>query len=402
MMRYELWLGLRYLFAKRQERFISVIALLSIGGVVIGVAALVVVLAVMSGFERDITDKLVGINAHVIVDTPSGVRESEELIRRVSAMEHVLGVSPFVSGQAILRLPDRAFGVLVRGIDLKRESRVNRLSAYLVMGRLPERDDEATIGTELSAFLEAAPGETLTLISPADGSTHTLTISGLFRSGMYEYDSNLIVVTLASAQRLYELGGVVSGIGVKLDALERAGEVQALIERGLDGAYRVRTWTELNPALFGALRVEKTVMFVILTLIIVVAALNIMAMLIMIVMEKTKEIGVLRALGATRGSIAMLFLTQGSVIGVLGITLGLALGMALAEHLNAIVKWLEGAFGWSLFPPTIYYLDHVPTQMNASDVWGVAAAALLLTTLAGTYAAIRAARLSPVDALRYE
>ena len=163
-MRYELWLGLRYLFAKRRERFISVIAVLSIGGVALGVAALLLVTGAMSGFRHEITEKLVGINAHLTVDAPQGIQEREELLRRISATEHVVGVSPFVSGQAILRLPDRAFGVLVRGIDLERESRVNRLADYMVMGRLPSKDDEVVIGTELAAFVVAIPGARLQVI----------------------------------------------------------------------------------------------------------------------------------------------------------------------------------------------------------------------------------------------
>ena len=402
-MRYELWLGLRYLFTKRRERFISIIATLSIGGVALGVAALIVVLAVMSGFDHDITDKLVGTNAHLVVEGAGGVRDPEPLIRRLSAMEHVVGVSPYISGQAILRLPDRAFGVLVRGIDVQRESRVNQLAAYLVFGRLPETDNDVVIGTELATLMGAGLGAPLRLISPSDGSTHAFRVSGIFRSGMYEYDANLVAVTLHTAQAIYQLpANHVSGIGVKLDRLERAPDLEGALQNAVGGAYTVKTWMALNPALFGALRVEKTVMFIILTLIVVVAALNITSMLIMIVMEKTKDIGILRALGATRGSIAMLFLSQGCAVGILGISLGLAGGMTLALNLNPAVKWLEQTTGLALFPPTVYYLDHIPAQVNASDVAAVVGATFLLAALAGTYAAIRAARLSPVDALRYE
>ena len=401
-MRYELWLGLRYLFAKRREKFISIIAVLSIGGVTLGVAALIVVLAVMSGFDHDITDKLVNTNAHLVVEAPEGLTDRDEVMRQISARPHVVGVSPFVSGQAILRLPDRAFGVLLRGIDPQREVRVNRFSDYLVFGTLPRADEDIIVGTELASSLRLAVGAPVKVISPADGTTHALRVSGIFRSGMYEYDATLVAVTLARAQQLYGLGDRVGGIGVKLDALDRAETVAADLRRGLRGGLRVKTWTELNPALFGALKVEKTVMFVILSLIIVVAALNILSMLIMIVMEKTKDIGTLRALGATRGSIATLFLSQGVVIGLIGIGLGLAVGLSLAANLNAIMNWIERLTGWALFPPTVYYLDHIPARINAGDVASVAAAAFALAALAGTYAAARAARLSPVDALRYE
>ena len=402
VMRYELWLGLRYLFAKRRERLISVSAALSISGVALGVAALLVVLAVMSGFDHDISDKLVGINAHLIVDTPRGVRDTTELLRSLSAMDHVEGVAPFVAGQAMLQVPGRPFGVLVRGLDLQRESHVSRLAQYMVLGAFPRSDEEVIIGTELSNFLGARLGDRLSLASPADGKSHELTVSGIFRSGMYETDAFLVGLTLERAQRLFKLDGVVSGVSVRLDQLEHAQVVQRAIQSQLGDRYNVRTWMELNPALFGALRVEKLVMFIIVALVIVVAALNIMSMLTMIVMEKTREIGILRALGATQGSVAGLFLWQGSVIGFFGISLGLAGGLALTLNLNALMKWIEATFGVSLFPSTVYYLDYIPTQINASDVTAVVTAAFVLAVLAGTYAAMRAARLVPVEALRYE
>ena len=401
-MRYEFWLGLRYLFAKRRERFISLIAAFSIGGVALGVAALIVVLAVMSGFDSDITDKLVGTNAHVIVQSPQGIREPEPVIRKLSGMEHVVGVSPYITGQAILRRPNEAFGVMVRGIDTKRESRVNRLADYIKFGNLPENDDEVMVGSELATYLSAALGAKLRLISPADGESHDFTVSGIFRSGMYEYDANLVVINLRKAQSFFKLDDRISGIGVKLDRLELASEVKRLLQEAVGPSFEVKTWQELNPALFGALRVEKTVMFIILTLIVVVAALNITSMLIMIVMEKTKDIGVLRALGATRSSVALLFLWQGCAIGAFGISLGLAGGMALARNLNSVAQWLESTWGISVFPPTVYYLDHIPTQVNGHDVMAVVGSAFLLSALAGTYAAIRAAALPPVEALRYE
>ena len=401
-MRYELWLGMRYLFAGRRERFISVSAALSILGVALGVSALIVILAVMSGFRHDYTEKLVGIKAHLIVSAPEGVRDTEGLMRELSAIEHVMGVSPFIDGQAVLQLPEKPLGVLVRGIDVEREPRVSRLADYLVVGTLPRRDDEAVIGTELSAFLHVGLEDRLQLASPVDGKRHELSISGIFRSGMYETDAFLVGIPVARAQELYQLDGIVSGISVKLDHLERSEAVKRVVQERLGGAYTVRTWAELNPALFGALRVEKLVMFVIASLIIVVAALNIMSMLTMIVMEKTKEIGVLRALGATRLSVAMLFLFQGCVVGFLGIGLGFAGGIGLALNLTNLVRWVETAFGVSLFPSSVYYLDYLPIQINAFDVTMIISAAFILVVLAGTYTAVRVARLAPVDALRYE
>lgn len=393
-MRYELWLGWRYLFARRRERFVSVIAALSIGGVALGVAALLVVLAVMSGFDHDIKDKLVGTNAHLIVESPQGIRQSEELLRALGAMEHVAGVSPFVSGQAILRLPDRAFGVVVRGLDVQRESRVSRLGEYLVMGSLPRTDDEMAIGTELAGYLTLAPGDRVRLMSPADGSTHELTVSGLFRSGMYEYDATLVGVTLSRAQRLYRLDGVVTGIGVTLDQLERADAVKQVISRTLGPAYAVKTWMELNQALFEALKLEKLTMFVILTLIVIVAAANIVSTLIMMVLEKTRDIGILKSVGATTRSVWALFTWEGVLIGMLGTTLGAVLAWAL-------VWWLD-TYQPITLPSTIYYLDHLPVRVEWGDWWKTLTAAFVITWLSTIYPARQAARLHPVDALRYE
>jgi len=393
-MRYELWLGLRYLFAKRRERFISVIAVLSIGGVALGVWALLVVLSVMSGFDHDITEKLVGLNAHLVVDAPQGLPETDELLRQISATEHVVGVSPFVSGQAILRLPDRAFGVLVRGIDPERDVRVSRLTEYVVMGRLPAKDDEVAIGTELGAFLHAAPGARLQVISPADGKTHELLVSGIFHSGMYEYDANLIAITLPRAQHLYELGRTVTGIGVKVDQLEQAPQVERLLEQRLGGAYQVRTWMELNQTLFDALKLEKLTMFVILTFIILVAAMNIVSTLIMMVIERTRDIGILKSIGATNRSIRVLFTWEGLCIGMLGLCLGAGVAW--------VTIWSLETYQWVKLPSTVYYLDHLPVLVRWADWWKTIVAALVITLASTIYPARQAARLNPVDALRYE
>ena len=401
-MRYELWLGLRYLFGKRRERFISVSATLSILGVALGVMALITIIAVMSGFRRDYTEKLIGVNAHLIVDAPDGVRDTDQLLRQLSAMDHVVGVSPFITGQAVLDRSKDRLGVLVRGIDAAREPRVSRLADYVIVGALPQQDDDVLIGIQLSAYLDAVVGDPLEVTSPLDGKTRELIVSGVFRSGLYENDAFLVGVTLPRAQELFHLEGVVSGVSVKLDELERSDAMKHAIQEEVGGVYTVRTWTELNPALFGALRIEKIVMFVIATLIILVAALNIMSMLTMIVMEKTKEIGILRALGATRLSVALLFLFQGCFIGLLGIGLGFIGGLTLTVNLDSIVRWLEDTFGFSLFPSSVYYLDHIPAQIDAFDVSMILGVAFVLVVLAGTYTAIRAARLTPVDALRNE
>jgi lipoprotein-releasing system permease protein len=401
-MRYELWLGLRYLLSPRKERFVSLIAVLSIGGIALGVMALLVVLAVMSGFDHDLKDKLIGTNAHLIVATEEGLSAYDPLMRQVAATDHVVGVAPYVLGQAIVRGSDHALGVEVRGLDVEREIRVSRLKEYLVFGGLPKTDQDAVIGIELARFLGASIGSPLSLISPADGKLHELIISGIFRSGMYQYDSSLIGTTLARAQQLFGLSGVVSGLAVRVDAVEHATQVKTALLAQVERGIIIKTWMEFNPTLFGALRLERIVMFIIVMLITAVAALNIVAMLIMIVTEKTRDIGILRSLGATRWSVARVFFWQGCLVGLGGTALGLAGGMALTQNLNAIANWLEATFGLAVFPPDIYYLDHIPTLINPSDVAQVIGAAFVLTVAAGIYPAIKAARLTPVDALRYE
>ena len=401
-MRYEFWLGLRYLFARRRERFISISAALSISGVALGVTALVTVLSVMTGFDQDIKEKLIGINAHLIVDKPDGIEDVQALMRTIASMDRVVGVAPFVVGQVLLELPDRRMGVLMRGLDPQREPQVSRMREYLVRGAWPTQTREALIGTELSAFLGRDVGETVEIRSPVDGEDYTLTIRGVFHSGMYETDAYLLAVTLPQAQEIYGLEDRVHGVGVRLDELEMAFSIQRKMQRDLGSLYAVRSWMDLNPALFGALRVEKRMMTIIVALVVLVAAMNIMSLLTMIVMEKTKEIGILRALGATRGSVALLFLIQGTLVGLIGVGLGVLGGVALTLRLNDLMRWLEATFGWSLFPSSVYYLDYIPTQINIADVSIIVIAAVFLAILASTYSAIRAALLAPVEALRYE
>ncbi len=393
-MRYEFWLGVRYLFAKRRERFISIIAALSIGGVAIGVAVLLVALAVMSGLHEGLKDKFVGINAHVIVQAEAGIQEPETVIQDLQKLEHVIGAAPFVAGQAILRQPNRAFGVMVRGVDIERDRKVSRLAEYVVIGHLPANDDEVAIGTELAGIVNTWPGDKIRLISPADGMSHDLTVAGVFRSGMYEFDAAMVAVTIARAQQLFQLEGVVSGIGLKLDNLDRAPAVRDTAQQLLGENYNARIWMELNPALFEALKLEKLGTFILLTLIVLVASANIISTLVMMVTEKIRDIGILKSIGATNRSIWVLFTWEGLLIGVLGTAIGASLAW--------LIVWSLDTYKFIRLPGNVYYLDYLPVRVEGGDWLRTISAALLISLLSTIYPARQASKLSPVDALRYE
>ncbi len=393
-MRYEFWLGWRYLFTQRREKFISIIAVLSVLGVALGVAALIIVLAVMSGFDADLQAKIVGANAHITVEGVQGVHQPSALAQRIGRLPHVMGASPYVNGQVILRTLDRALGVIARGIDPSTEGRVSSLPSYVHEGAWALDGNSVLIGRELANQLGLALGDTLTLLGPGDGQPHHLRVTGVFSSGMYEYDASLVFIHLSLAQTMFALPGEATGIAVRVDSLDRVGQVAPAIKAALGPAFRVRTWQELNRPLFDALKLEKTVMFLILTLIVLVAAANIVSTLIMMVMEKTKDIGVLQALGASGRSIHRLFTWEGFLIGGLGTALGFLLGVG--------VCWALATYKFIHLPSSIYYIDTLPVRIEWRDTVAITLAALGISLVATVYPAWQASRLNPVEALRYE
>ncbi len=394
-MRYEFWLSSRYLFAKRREKFVSIIAALSIGGVAIGVLVLLVALAVMSGLHYGLKERFIGVHAHVIVESPKGnLSNSPELFKKIESVPEVVGVSPFAMGQAVVRLPDQAFGVLLRGIDLDRDHRISRLAEYLIMGRMPENDDQVLIGSELAGSMTLRPGSEMQLISPVDGQPRRLKVSGIFRSGMFEFDALLVATSLARAQDMFGIESSVSGIGVKLKDLDHAKKVKAALEEALGPGYNVKLWTEMNPTLFAALELEKIGTFVLLTLIVLVASANIISTLVMMVNEKTRDIGILKSIGATNKSVWLIFTIQGIFIGLTGILLGAGVAGALI--------WSLDTYHFIRLPGNIYYLDYLPVRVEFRDWWITFGAAMGITLLSTLYPARKAAQLMPVDALRYE
>lgn len=393
-MRYELFISLRYIIAKRRERFISIISLISVLGVAVGVCALIVVLAVMSGFDNDLKDKIVGANAHIVVESQEGIDNPGSVIDSIKDIQGITGIAPFIQGQVVARAKGHALGVYIRGIEQEKEIKVTRIGEYIKEGRLNLDENGIVIGKEFANNLGLALGESLSVVSPYDGKIYELTVKGIFHSGMYEYDANLAFVNLTFAQVFFGLPGKATAIGIKLKDLYSANAIKKLIQERLGPIYTVRSWQDMNKNLFSALKLEKTVMFIILALIVVVAALNIASTLIMVVMEKTKDIGILKSIGATNSSIKAIFTLEGFLIGLIGTVLGACAGLWICFCLKK--------YQFIHLPPDIYYVDRLPVQVELYDSFMIIMSALIISLIATFYPAHQASRLNPVEALRYE
>ena len=393
-MRYELLISLRYLLAKRKERLISAISLISILGVAVGVTALIVVTAVMSGFDNDLRDKIVGTNSHILVESGEGIEDTQAVMARINETKHVVASSPFINGQGMLRAKDRVINVSLRGIDPELERHVTNISKYIVEGDFILKEKGILLGRQLSERLDLSVGDVVSIISPLNTEAYDFKISGIFHSGMYEYDSSLVFLNLEDAQEFFEAPSIVSGIGVKIDNIYMAEKVKKEIQQRLGFPYWVRSWMDVNRNLFQALKLEKTVMFIILALIIVVACFNIISTLIMVVMEKTKDIGILKSIGATSKSIMAIFTLQGLIIGITGTAVGVLGGLGLSFLLKAypIIK----------LPSDIYYIDRLPVDVQWNDSITIILASISISLVSTLYPSWQASRLNPIEALRYE
>jgi len=402
-MNWELFVAVRYLIAKRRERFISIISLISIAGVAVGVGVLIIVIAVMSGFDTDLREKIIGTNSHIIIEGEYGVDGISELSRQIQRVKHVTATAPFVYGQAMVMRAQETMGILVRGVDPKQEGRVSKLGSYMKTGNVDLENNGCVIGNELAKRLNLKIGQRITLISPASTIGEEFQVRGIFSSGMYMYDANLIYVGLPQAQGLFGLGSRTSGIAVKIDDALRVLKVKAAVRDALKGySYSIRSWMDLDKNLITALRLEKIMMFIVVGMIVLVACFNIGSSLIMMVMEKTKDIGILRSIGATAGSIRRIFLLEGLIIGGAGTALGFAFGLTVVRHINPIAHSIESLTGFSFFPPDIYYFSRIPALIGLFDMSCIAGFALAASLVATLYPSHQAARLDPVEALRYE
>jgi lipoprotein-releasing system permease protein len=393
-MSFEFFISRRYFMKLQKERFISIISLISGLGVAIGVMALIVVLAVMTGFDIDLKDKIMGANPHIILHSEEGVPDYEALKTKIKALPGVKDVAPYTSGQAFLYYKDKILSLNVKGIDVASEERVTRIKSYMRGGRVTLPPGGIVIGQELAAALGVGVGDEVTLSSPVVGLNTTFKISGIFYTGMYDYDMTLAFLGIRDAQSFFGVGSLVTQVGVSLVDPDRAPRIKETLSALLPPGLYVRTWMEINKNFFAALALEKLTMFVILTLIVLVACFNIISTLIVMVVEKTKDIGVLKALGATQKSIRTIFTWGGILIGFGGTLLGIAGGVVLCVLLKK--------YQFIQLPKDIYYIDRLPVAMRWEDIALIAASALAITFLATVYPSYKAARLAPVEALRYE
>jgi lipoprotein-releasing system permease protein len=406
---FELFLGLRYLKAKRKQTFISVITIISILGVMVGVMALVVVLSVMNGFRADLMSKILGVNSHLLVLSYAGAfKDYGAVTEKVAGTGDVIAATPFIYNQVMVKQAGNVSGAILRGIDPRSAGRVLNIEKMIKEGALSSLEARRgglptiILGRELSKLLGAFPGDTVTVVSPEGKltplgrvpNTQAFRVAGIFDSGMYEYDASMLFVSLTEAQAFLGLGDRVTGLEARVRDVEQSDRIAKEIEKELGYPFWTKDWKMMNRSLFAALKLEKITMFVILTMIVLVGALNIISTLVMVVMEKTRDIAVLRAMGASARNIMTIFIFQGLLVGLVGTVAGLASGLGLCH--------LLGRYKFISLPSDVYYISTLPVRVEVMDVWFVAAAAVIISFLATLYPSWYASRLNPVEALRYE
>ena len=413
-MQYELFIGLRYTRAKRRNHFISFISLISMCGIALGVAALIVVLSVMNGFQKELRTRIRGVASHVQISGPGGELGAwQQVAEQAAKHPEVRAAAPYVAAQGMLSYDQTVRGTLVRGVLPDAEEKVADFNRYMrgsSMQVLKPGEFGIILGAELARSLQVFVGDKVTLIAPQGLVTPAailprlkqFKVVGLFEAGMYEYDSSLALVHMSDAQALYRMGDRVSGVRLKLDDLFAAPRVARELLSRIDGDVRIADWTRSHANFFRAVQIEKNVMFIILLLIVAVAAFNIVSTLVMAVTDKESDIAILRTLGASPGSIMQVFIVQGALIGVIGLALGLAGGIALALNIDVVVPAIERLFNTQFLAREVYYISELPSDLQWRDVGVIAAVSFVLTLLATLYPSWRASRVNPAEALRYE
>ena len=406
---FELFLSIRYLRAKRKQAFISVITVISVLGVMIGVMALVVVLSVMNGFRADLMSKILGVKSHLLVLSYEGAfNDYKRVAGRVGQVEGAVATTPFIHSQVMVNRSGNVSGAILRGIQPETAGNVLSIEGMIKDGSLSSLASSwdglptIIIGNELSKQLGAYPGDVLNMISPEGKLTpmgrvpnsQKYKVTAVFDSGMYEYDASMVFVSLKEAQAFLGFGDRVSGLEVKVKDVYRSDKVGIKIQNALGNPYWTKDWKVMNRSLFSALKLEKFAMFVILTMIVLVGALNIISTLVMVVMEKTRDVAILRAMGASAKSIMTIFMVQGLLVGLVGTLAGLASGLGIC-HLLARYKFIS-------LPSDVYYITTLPVRVEFWDVCLVSLSAVVISFLATIYPSWHASKLNPVEAIRYE
>ncbi len=410
----QLFIGLRYTRAKRRNHFISFISLTSILGIALGVMALITVLSVMNGFETELRQRILGMTSHATISGyGEGLTNWDQLAVIADQHPHVVGSAPYVQKEGMLIHGQQVNGSLIRGVLPDEEPSVSDVTANMVSGSIDDLqagEFHIILGIDLARILGVMVGDKVTLVTPSANVTPAgvmprlkrFTVSGIFDVGMYEYDSAMALVHLDDARRLFRMGEGVTGLRLKIDDLFRAPFVSRELAEEIPGIYQVRDWTQYHSNFFRAIKTEKTVMFVILLLIIAVAAFNIVSTLVMVVTDKTTDIAILRTLGATPSSILGIFMVQGTVIGFVGTLLGLLGGVTLALNVETIVPAIEQLFGMQFLPADVYYISDLPSELHWDDVLKITAVSFIISVVATLYPAWRASRTQPAESLRYE
>jgi lipoprotein-releasing system permease protein len=410
----ELFIGLRYTRAKRRNHFISFISATSIVGIALGVTALITVLSVMNGFQREVRTGILGMASHAAVSSLNGaLADWRGLVDELQRQPRVLGAAPFIEAQGMLSYEQFVSGALIRGVLPEQEPKVSFIGEKMIRGRLEDlRAGEFGIilGRDLAASLGAVAGDKITLITPQANVTPVgtlprlkrFTVVGLFYVGNNEYDRALALMHMEDAARLFQTGGSATGVRLKLDDIYAAPLAARALRQQLPRDLAVTDWTQQHVNFFRAVAIEKRMMFIILTLIVAVAAFNIVSTLVMVVQDKRADIAILRTLGLTPRSVMAVFMVQGSIIGVFGTLLGVAGGVLLALNVEIVVSFIEQAFGIRFLSPDVYLISEVPSELHWDDVVNIGSVALILGLLSTLYPAWRAARTQPAEALRYE